>query len=139
MKLSTESRYAILALVVLAGKPADTVVEAGTVAEEAGVPAPFLSKTFAKLTRHGILSSHRGRVRGYSLARSSADISLREVLEAIDGPDLFQRCVFWTDTCDDEAPCPLHPAWKDLRPKITEAMGGTSLADVAAGRAKLSA
>lgn len=135
MKLSTESRYALLALGVLAAQPPGTVVEAAHAAEAAGVPAPFLAKTFAKLTRHGILLSHRGRVRGYELARPAPDLSLKEVLEAIDGPDLFERCVFWTDTCDETQPCPLHPAWKDLRPRITASMAETTLADVAAGRA----
>jgi Rrf2 family protein len=130
MKLSTESRYAVLALMVLAREPNGTVIEAGAVAERADVPAAFLAKIFSKLTRHGILTSHRGRVRGYALARPSNELTLKTILEAIDGPDLFERCVFWTDTCDANDPCPLHPAWQHLRPKITEAMASTTLDQV---------
>lgn len=131
MKLSTESRYAVLALVALAREPQGSVLEVSMVAERAAVPAPFLAKIFAKLTRYGILTSHRGRVRGYALTRAAQELTLKEILEAIDGPDLFERCVFWTETCDADNPCPLHPAWQHLRPKITEAMAQTTLADVA--------
>lgn len=130
MKLSTESRYAVLALTVLAREPSGTVIEAGAVAERADVPTAFLAKIFAKLTRHGILISHRGRVRGYELARPADELTLKALLEAIDGPDLFERCVFWTETCDADNPCPLHPAWQHLRPTITAAMEGTTLAQV---------
>lgn len=132
MRLSKESRYAIIGMEVLAGKPEGTILEVAQVAAEAGLPAPFLAKIFGKLTRHGILTSHRGKERGYALARPPREVKLRSVLEAVDGPDLFERCVFWTDTCDEVNPCPLHESWKSLRPLIAEAMSKTTLADLAA-------
>lgn len=131
MKLSRESRHAIVGLAVLAGKPTGTVVELAQVAEEAALPAAFLAKIFHKLTHHGILTSFRGRQRGYALARCPRDISIREILEAIDGQDLFERCIFLTETCDARNPCPLHDTWSRLRVPIIESMSTTSLADVA--------
>jgi Rrf2 family iron-sulfur cluster assembly transcriptional regulator len=130
MKLSKESRYAIIALDVLAKKPPGTIQEVAQIAEEARLPAPFLAKIFGKLTRGGLLQSHRGRQRGYSLSRPPGAISLKDVLEAVDGPDLFKRCVFWSETCSDDAPCPLHDSWKEIRPLIAGTMEHTTLEDV---------
>lgn len=131
MKLSRESRHAIVGLAVLAGKPMGTVTEVAQVAEEADLPAAFLAKIFHKLTHDGILTSFRGRERGYALARPPSEIMIREILEAIDGKDLFDRCIFFTETCDARSPCPLHDTWLHLRAPIIASMSTTSLADVA--------
>lgn len=132
MKLSKESRYAVIGLSALAAKPPGTVLEVSQVAEEAGLPAPFLAKIFGKLTRYGVLTSHRGKTRGYSLAKPSSELTVRQVLEAVDGPDLFDRCIFWTETCNDENPCPLHNSWKDIKPIIAQRMAQVTLDRIAA-------
>ena len=129
MKLSRESRYAVQGLSYLAHQPTGTVVDVAKVAQETDLPAAFLAKIFRKLTLYGVLTSHSGR--GYELTRIATKISAAQILEAIEGPDLFERCVFWTDTCSDDHPCPFHPAWKDIRPQITDAMHATTLSDLA--------
>ncbi len=133
MKLSKESQYGLLGLGHLARQPEGTILQAAQVAEATEVSPTFLAKIFRKLTRHGILRSFRGRRRGYALARPPQDITVREVVEAIEGPDVFQRCVFWGDTCSDASPCLLHEAWLTVRPAMTDLMGRISLEDVAAG------
>lgn len=130
MKLSTESRYAISGLSVLVDRPPGAIVELAQIAEEAGLPAPFLAKIFLKLTRRGILTSHRGRERGYSLAASPARLEMIDILEAVDGDDLFDRCVFWSATCDDGIHCPLHEAWAPVKAKIRSTMESTTLDDL---------
>ena len=132
MKLSVESRYALAALTYLARQPPGTIVEAGVIAERAGLPPAFLSKIFAKLARHGQVLSHRGRERGYELATTPEGTSVRRILEAIDGPDVLTRCVFWGEACSDADPCPLHHTWAGLKPRIERAMEQTTLADVVA-------
>ncbi len=134
MKLSRESQYALLGLAYLARQPPGAMLQAAQVAEGAGLPGTFLAKIFRKLTRHGILRSFRGRERGYVLARAPRDISVREIVEAVDGPDVFQRCVFWADACSDEHPCLLHEAWRTVRPVMADLMGRMSLEEVAEGR-----
>lgn len=131
MKLSRESRYGLRGLAYLARKPAGTILQAAELAEAADLPPVFLSKIFRKLTRHGILRSYRGRVRGYALARSPRDISVRQVLEAIEGPDLFQRCVFWSDACSDDNPCLLHDTWRTVRPMVADLMERVSIQEIA--------
>lgn len=130
MKLSRESRYAVMGLSVLAALPPGSILEVSQVAGKADLPAPFLAKIFGKLTRNGLLVSHRGRTRGYSLARPASEIQVKQVLEAVDGPDLFERCVFWSESCDGDNPCPLHDSWKHLRLQIADAMEATTLANL---------
>ena len=130
MRLARESRYAIEALVVLAGRPADTVMEAREIADAAHLPGPFLSNILRLLALGGVLRSQRGR--GYALARPPERIALGDVLRAVEGDEvIWETCIFWREECDSEHPCPLHFRWTELKPGIQEAMGSVTLADVA--------
>jgi Rrf2 family protein len=131
MKLSRESRYAIEGLIVLAKKPLEVPTQLRDIAEAAEVPASFLSKIFQKLKRANILSSSRGGVRGYALAHHPKSISMADVFRAIEGSDVFDRCVFWSDRCDDHSPCPIHFEWIRMRRAIIGLMQKTTLADLA--------
>jgi Rrf2 family protein len=130
MKLSRESEYGLEALSVLAGQPQGKVMLLREIAESGRLPEGFLAKVFQKLTRHNLVISHRGAIRGYALARPAETIRLREILEAIEGPDLFARCIFWRGQCGNQNPCRLHPIWAKIRPKLQAAMEETSLAEV---------
>ena len=132
MKLSRESLYAIEGLFVLSARPLGTVMLLRDIAKARGVPQTFLAKIFQKLTRAGIVTSSRGAVRGYALLRRPKDIKLREILLAVEGADLFDRCIFWSDRCADADPCPMHNRWKKLREQvIEELMERTTLAELA--------
>ena len=65
------------------------------------------------------------------MAREASKIRLRELLEAIEGPDLFQRCVFWGGRCGDNNPCLLHVGWREIKPQLTEFLEGMTLACLA--------
>ena len=128
MKFSRESRYALVGLRHLASKPYGTIIGPSTLAAEADLPAPFMAKIFHKLARDGILASHRGRVRGYSLARQAEEITISQVLVAIEGADLYSRCIFVSDTCDDSNPCPLHDRWAPVVEATAAVFDATSVA-----------
>lgn len=101
------------------------------IASAKGVPQSFLAKIFQKFTRRGIVRSFRGAGRGYALARSPNRIKLKEILLAIEGPDLFEHCIFWSDRCADSNPCPLHEQWKQIKEKtFGKLMDKTTLADL---------
>lgn len=134
MKLSRESEYAILSILDLARREPGTVIQAADLADELGIPPAFLAKILQKLAAEDVLNSHRGRTRGYSLARAPETLSLRAVLEAVEGPHVFERCVFWGDRCSGEKPCPLHAVWKDVRPVVAALMADVTVADIATGR-----
>jgi Rrf2 family protein len=131
MKLGKESRYAIEGLVVLAKKPFGTTMQLRDIAAAAGVPSNFLAKIFQKLSKANILTSSRGAVRGYALARRPNAINVKDVFVAVEGGDVFDRCIFWSDHCADLSPCLMHAEWKQVRQAIARRMQGITLACVA--------
>lgn len=131
MRLGRESEYAIEGLIALAAKPLGTVMLLRDIAKSRVIPASFLAKIFQKLTRGGILNSSRGAVRGYALARRPKDLKLKEIVLAVEGTDLLERCIFWSGRCADANPCALHFRWKKMRQQIIgEMMERTTLADL---------
>ena len=132
MRLSQESEYGLEGLLVLAAAPVGKIMLLRRIAAIGALPERFLAKIFQKLSRHNIVRSHRGLVRGYSLARHAATINLREVLEAIEGPNLLDRCLFWSSRCDPQRPCRLHPRWLTIRPGLQEMLEATTLEEIAA-------
>lgn len=133
MRLSRESRYALEGLAVLAAHPAGEVVDAREIADRAQLPAAYLSKIFRSLALAGVLRSRRGR--GYSLWRPAEQITLGEILRAVEGDHvIWESCIFWREECDDAHPCPLHFRWADMKPQVQDAMGSVTLADIAEHR-----
>ncbi|MDR5693642.1 MAG: Rrf2 family transcriptional regulator [Armatimonadota bacterium] len=134
MKLSKESEYGLTGLVYLARQRPGTILQVKEVAKAQDLPLYFLAKTFLKLTKRGVLRSFRGKERGYTLARSPAEISVKEIVEAIEGSDVFQRCVFWSNRCSDDRPCLLHGIWKNVRPQLVALMERITLEDLVQGK-----
>ena len=102
------------------------------IARAGKLPPRFLAQIFQKLRRHRVVSSHRGAVRGYALARPPHQITLREIFEAIEGPDFFERCVFWPQECDGRHPCCLHTRLATIRQNLRGTLEGTTLEEVTA-------
>jgi Rrf2 family protein len=139
MKLGRESAYAIEGLLDLAARPPGKATLLRDIAASRGVPRSFLAKIFQRLTRSGIVVSSRGAIRGYALARPPKEIKLKDILVAIEGPDLFNRCVLWHDRCADDNPCPLHERWKRVeRQVVEELMERTTLAKLTKHKARRS-
>ena len=137
MKLGRQSLYAIDGLLGLAAKPFGTVMLLRDIARSRQVPESFLAKIFQKLTRDGLVVSSRGAIRGYALARKPKDIKTKDIFLAVEGADLFDRCIFWSDRCADANPCPMHNRWKKVRERaIGDLMERTTLADLARDAAK---
>lgn len=120
VKFSRESEYGLKGLLFLAKQPPGSILLLFEIAKASGLPQSFLAKIFQKLVHHGVLRSFRGAIRGYALGRPPKEISIREILEAIEGPDLFGRCIFWNNQCGNENPCPLHERWGKVKPQFVE-------------------
>lgn len=131
VKLSKESQYGITGILYLAAQPPDAIVSVAETAQATGVSFAFLAKIFNRLARGGVLRAHRGRSRGYVLARPAAELSVRTIVEAIEGPTVFQHCVFWGSLCSEANPCVMHDVWVQVRPRVAKLMEETSLADLA--------
>ena len=134
MRIGRESAYAIEGLLALAAIPSGTVMLLRDIAGSRDVPRSFLAKIFQKLARRGIIVSSRGAVRGYALARRKSEINVKEIIVAIEGPEVLNHCILWSDRCADTNPCALHSRWKHARQRIVdELMERTTLADLARG------
>lgn len=129
MQLTKESHYAFVGLAYLASKPPGSLIPLGEIANANGLPSPFLAKIFHKLARDGILTARRGRGSGYSLPREPESISVAEILEAVEGPRVFQDCILWQGKCNDTNPCPLHFRMKEIAPLFEDLLRTTTLAD----------
>ncbi len=92
MNITLESDYAVRIVSTLAAHP-DTRTDAKTISELTGVTLRFSLKILHKLVQAGIAKSYKGMHGGYALARPGAEITLREVIEAIDGEFLMSRCL----------------------------------------------
>ena len=129
MQLTRESEYALIGLAALASEPVGSVVSLAAIAEAKDLPRTFLAKIFQKLARHGILSSERGRGRGYALARPPDSITMREILEAVEGSGMFEQCLLWPGRCSDQDPCPLHYRLKELVPPLRSLLEKITLSE----------
>lgn len=122
---------------MLAAKPFGTPMLLRDIAASREVPRSFLAKIFQKLARSDIVLSSRGAIRGYALARQAKEIKLKEIFLATEGPDLFDRCILWSDRCAAANPCPLHDRWQRAKRRIVgELMERTTLADLVAEQAR---
>ncbi|MGP7795415.1 RrF2 family transcriptional regulator [Sphingomonas sp. CLY1604] len=136
--LTQRSRYALRAMLFLAEAPAATPpIPMGRIATAANVPRKFLELILADLRDAGLLSSTRGKMGGYVLARPAHLISLGEVIRVIEGPLALVPCVSRTayrpcNDCKSEADCAIRHAMMRVRDETARILDGTSLADATA-------
>jgi Rrf2 family protein len=91
----------------------------------------FLTKILQQLTAAELMESHKGPKGGVRLTRSGSEVSLFEIVEAIDGNDLFTECALGLPGCGTEKPCPLHDKWAETRDSIRNMLESTSLSELA--------
>jgi Rrf2 family protein len=131
MIYSRSTEYAIRAFVHLAQVPVGKYAMVKQIAEKESIPAHFLAKILQQLARKGLLRSSKGPTGGFTLRLSPKEISLIQLVEALDGLTDYQKCVSGLSECTDEAPCGMHDAWKGLRSRIMDYLEQTTIADVA--------
>lgn len=90
----------------------------------------FLTKILQQLTEHGLLTSYRGPTGGVALARDPRTVTVLDLIQCLEGPELFQSCVLGLDGCGDRKPCPLHAAWVGQRKALKDMFSRTSLAEI---------
>lgn len=105
----------IQAVLFLSIKKEKIIFNAEEISKELKVPKEFVSKVLQKLTYYGIVGSKKGKSGGFYLARSPNLIRIIDIIEAIDGLDVFKTCVLGFPGCSNENPCPVHDKWGKLR------------------------
>jgi Rrf2 family protein len=125
LELSSEGRYALRALLYL--EWVGRRVTAGDISAQTRVPRRLLARILAKLARAGLVDSEQGRGGGSRLTRAASEITLREAVEAVEGPFGVVRCILENRACGEGSPCALHDAWEDGQRAILEYLGAQTL------------
>jgi Rrf2 family protein len=133
MELTRKGEYAIRGIVYLAGKPADKVCLLSDIAAAVDVPPTFLAKIFQQFSKIGLVKSFRGTGGGFVLGRAPENISLLEVVEAVEGPIIPNRCVVSPSDCNRSNYCSVHPVWKKVQEQVRGVLAGVSLKELAEG------
>jgi Rrf2 family transcriptional regulator, iron-sulfur cluster assembly transcription factor len=107
-----------------------TWVPQADLAKELSLSSPSLGQIVHRLRKSRLLIARRGPSGGVGLARPASEITVAEVVRAMDGTGLAGRCVLGFDACTDEAPCAAHPVWSFVRPLLERELEGQSLEDL---------
>lgn len=134
MLYSKSAEYSIQAMIYLAEHEDRGLAMVSSIAEAYDIPRHFLAKLVQTLTRNHLIKSYRGRNGGIKLARSAGEITLLQVISAIEGPPPEQEmCVIGLDICSDDVACPLHNQWQHIKDLVQETLHHQTLADLAEG------
>jgi Rrf2 family protein len=129
MQITRQADYAVRAVLYLAQLGSDTRAATSQIAQEQRIPPSFLAKIVSQLSVAGLLQTSRGARGGVSLARSPEQISLLEVVEAIDGPILLNECVGENGgTCTFSDDCPMRAIWCDVQVELINRLKSTNFA-----------
>lgn len=131
MELTRKGEYAIRGIVYLARQPHGTVTLISEIAESADIPRTFLAKIFQSFTKFGFVTSFRGTGGGFTLARPASAITLREVVEAVEGPCAPNRCLTPEGECDRSPECAVHRVWRRVQDQVTDILDGVTIEELA--------
>lgn len=130
IRMTKTADYAIVLLTRMASE-SDRIFNAPELAQEAQLPAPTVSKVLKILARDGLLASHRGAKGGYSMKRSPEEISVEEIISAVEGPIGITECIDDTPgECGQEPVCPVRGNWQRINEAIRLALDGITLAEM---------
>jgi Rrf2 family protein len=127
LELSSEGRYALRALLYLAWT--GELVPAQRISTQAHIPRRLLARILATLSRAGLVESEQGRNGGSKLARPAGRITLREAVEAVEGPFGVTNCIMADRICGQASPCTMHEAWEKGQQAILDYLATQTLED----------
>jgi len=132
MRLSSLADYAVVMMAAAARRPADARLSATLLADETGVPLPTAQKLMGRLASAGLLDSSRGTGGGFRLARPAGEVSLADIVEAVEGPIAMTNCVEGGGhLCAIEGNCRVKPHLRAVNYAVRGALQGVSLASLA--------
>ena len=137
MRLSNLADYAVVLLAAAARHP-DARPNATLLAADTGIPLPTVQKLVGRLAAAGLIVSSRGTGGGFRLARAPVNISLADIVEAVEGPIAMTACVDeHRHDCAVEASCRVRPHWTAVNGAVRGALAGVSLATLSAQEARV--
>lgn len=131
LRITKQSDYAIVLMTHIVSTE-DRWLNASELASQAGLPQPIVSKILKLLTRGGLLESHRGVKGGYCLAQPSSEITVAEIIEALEGPISVTECIEESPgECSQEAFCRVRGNWQHINHVLRNALSEITLEEMA--------
>lgn len=132
MKLGTRSQYAVMALADLALYGANAPVRISQISERQFLPLTYLEQLFVKLRKNGLVKSMRGHQGGYMLARPPHQLTILDIIQAIEEHIKTTRCSLFSERgCQGKRDkCVTHDLWAQLEINIEKYLGSVTLEDV---------
>ncbi|HEX2983385.1 MAG TPA: Rrf2 family transcriptional regulator [Ignavibacteriales bacterium] len=129
---SKKCELGLQAVLFLSVQPSGKYFNAADISKELNVPKEFVSKILQILTSFGITGSRKGKMGGFYLAKPTSQIKLIDIVEAIDGLDVFNKCVLGFPGCSVSEPCPVHDKWGKLRAEAYKMLSEETLEQLSA-------
>ena len=130
-KISRKTEYAIRGMIYLAKQPRDQFVMIKEITKATKTSPTFLVKIFQALSNAKLVLSSRGSIGGFKLSRKPEHITLRDILEATEGPVIMNLCVLDNRSCGFSNTCSAHSAWKRLRDTMNGMLEDVTLKEIA--------
>jgi Rrf2 family iron-sulfur cluster assembly transcriptional regulator len=133
--LSNSCRYGIRAVIYLAGQPANGgMTGIRKISSDLGLPTPFLAKILQQLAKQKILNSSKGPHGGFSLLKDPQKITLLDIVNSIDGQDVFTNCIMHNGSCEGvenaNKHCPLHDDYENTRRELIKLFSHKTIYDL---------
>lgn len=134
MLYSKTAKYAVLALAEVALCPPGQPVSTKQIAASSSVPYPLLAKIVGQLRLAGLVKAARGKHGGIFLTRPADEITIQDVVIALDGPGVLNDCPLFLAPCNCEKVCSMHPLWRPARDAVVKFFEGSTLREIADAR-----
>jgi len=131
IRLTNLADYAVVLMCEMAKAP-ENLHSAFQLCQGTRIPIPTVSKILGSLSKAGLLNSQRGLKGGFMLAQKPSDVSIADIIEAIDGPIALTNCIeHGPGDCCYEIGCSMRPHWQVINSVVKDALSGISLDEVA--------
>jgi Rrf2 family transcriptional regulator, cysteine metabolism repressor len=132
MRFTVKAEYGVKAILELAAQPERRPLQVRSIAKKQGLPVRFLEHVMNSLKKAGLVESIRGAHGGYLLNRSPKEISLGDVLKAIDGPMTATSCISdrKQPKCEDAGICVVQDVWAEVKSSFTVILNSITLQDM---------
>ncbi len=137
MQITRQADYAVRTVLYLSGLENGGRAPTSKIAQKQKIPSSFLAKIVSQLSVAGIVQTSRGARGGVTLARPSKDISLLDVVEAIDGPITLNECVSDPTMCAFGDNCAVHEVWCDAQAQLVSQLSKSSFATLSSKQAQM--
>jgi len=131
MQLTRTGEYGLKGVIFLAKQPPERFSLVSEISKEQRIPHKFLAKIFQRLSKAGLLRSIRGSNGGFALGRPAHEITMRAVIEALEGPIAINRCLVREGECEEEKGCSLHDVLEEAQERFVEVLDRTTVEDLA--------